>query len=102
MGMENFCCQIPEIKETLSRSQGLLETFQKANNITLLARKFVLSPREGEVLMYLSQGINAKEIASMLRLSTTTVRTHIQRILKKLQVHSMLEAVALALGKNHS
>lgn len=102
MGMEYFCRQIPEVNETLSRSKGLLETFQRANNVTLWVRKFGLSPREGEVLMSLTQGSNARDIASRLGLSTTTVRTHIQRILKKLQVHSMLEAVALALGKNHS
>ena len=62
-----------------------------------LKKNFSLSHRECEVYLAFAQGFVAKEIAVLLGLSTATVRTHIQRILKKCQVHSKVEAVALLL-----
>jgi DNA-binding NarL/FixJ family response regulator len=53
-----------------------------------------LSPRENEILEYLSKGYRYKEIASQLNISTETVRTHLRRIYEKLQVRSGTEAVA--------
>jgi len=58
-----------------------------------------LTRREIEILCLLSRGLVAKEIAENLNLSNATVRTHIQRILQKLKVHSKLEAVVLAIQK---
>ncbi|MFQ5780037.1 MAG: LuxR C-terminal-related transcriptional regulator [Nitrospiria bacterium] len=55
-----------------------------------------LTSRESEVLALLGRCLVAKEIASKLQISTETARTHIQRILKKLHVHSKLEAVIVA------
>ena len=55
-----------------------------------------LTPRELEVLGLLAQGLNQPAIAGRLFISPTTVGTHIQRILAKLDVHSRAEAVALA------
>ncbi len=55
-----------------------------------------LTPREREVLGLLVAGSNSSEIARALTVSPNTVRTHVQSILAKLQVHSRLEAVAFA------
>lgn len=55
----------------------------------------VLTPREREVLACLAGGKARREVASQLRMSTNTVRTHVQNIMNKLGVHSILEAVAL-------
>jgi DNA-binding NarL/FixJ family response regulator len=55
-----------------------------------------LTKRQTEVLRLLGAGSTSKEIARALRISRHTVRTHVQSILQKLQVHSRLEAVALA------
>jgi DNA-binding NarL/FixJ family response regulator len=55
-----------------------------------------LTPREREVLGLLAKGISGRDIAERLFLSRNTVRTHIQNILTKLQVHSRLQAAALA------
>ena len=59
-----------------------------------------LTPRQREILLLLSRGVRARQIAASLTLSETTVRNHIQAILLALGVHSQLEAVALvhALG----
>ena len=55
-----------------------------------------LTPREHEVLALLVQGADGGEIARRLGISRNTVRTHVQSILTKLQVHSRLEAATLA------
>lgn len=58
-----------------------------------------LSRREQEVLTHLAKGMSNDEIATALFLSRATVRTHVQNILNKLDVHSRLEAIALARGE---
>jgi len=61
------------------------------------ARYARLSPREREVLGRLAAGDDADRIAAALFISTQTVRSHVQRALDKLEVHSRAEAVALLL-----
>lgn len=55
-----------------------------------------LSPREREVLGLLGEGADHREIASRLTISPHTAKTHINRLLGKLGVHSRAEAAALA------
>jgi NarL family two-component system response regulator LiaR len=52
--------------------------------------------RELEVLKLLSKGMNTQEIGCDLFVSRFTVRGHIRGILRKLDVHSMAQAIALA------
>lgn len=59
-----------------------------------------LTLREREVLRLLAKGLGTQEIADQLFVSSATARNHVQHILNKLDVHSRLEAVALAL-RNH-
>jgi two-component system, NarL family, nitrate/nitrite response regulator NarL len=61
----------------------------------LLAQQ--LTSREREVLALLVAGANSGEMARRMMVSPHTVRTHVQAILSKLQVHSRLEAAAFAL-----
>ena len=56
-----------------------------------------LTKRERELLELLASGADRRCIATALGLSSNTVRTHIRRVLAKLEVHSTLEAVSLAL-----
>lgn len=55
-----------------------------------------LSARELEILVSLAQGKSRPEIADALTISPNTVRTHINNLLRKLDVHSVLAAVAVA------
>jgi PAS domain S-box-containing protein len=55
-----------------------------------------LTPRQAEVLRMLEHGRSTDQIAEQLHLSTETVRNHIRAVLRKLNVHSRLEAVAVA------
>jgi DNA-binding NarL/FixJ family response regulator len=59
-----------------------------------------LTLREREVLRLLAEGLGTQEIADQLFVSSTTARNHVQHILNKLDCHSRLEAVALALRNN--
>lgn len=60
------------------------------------ARLAALSPREKQVLSCLVAGMSTDAIASHLFLSRNTIRTHVHNVLRKLNVHSALAAVALA------
>jgi two-component system, NarL family, nitrate/nitrite response regulator NarL len=55
-----------------------------------------LTARERDVLGMLVEGASSELIAQRLSISPNTVRSHIQSILPKLQVHSRLEAAAFA------
>ncbi|WP_168221247.1 response regulator transcription factor [Actinomadura sp. WMMA1423] len=56
-----------------------------------------LTPREREVLQCMVDGLGRAEIAERLCLSANTVRTHTQNLLAKLDMHSALEAITLAM-----
>jgi DNA-binding NarL/FixJ family response regulator len=51
-----------------------------------------LSPRERELLDFLSEGLSNKEIADRMSLSVETVRAYLKRIYDKLHVRSRTEA----------
>jgi len=55
-----------------------------------------LSPREREVLVQLARGATTAEIAEVLVISPSTVKTHISHILEKLGAANRAEAVAQA------
>jgi DNA-binding CsgD family transcriptional regulator len=57
-----------------------------------------LTPIELRVLFYLVKGYPAGHIATVQKMSLSTVRAHIRSIFRKLQVNSQLAAVALANG----
>jgi DNA-binding NarL/FixJ family response regulator len=54
------------------------------------------SQREQEILLFLAQGYNNKEIAKSLEISPNTVKTHLSNLFDKLQVGNRTQAVAEA------
>ena len=62
----------------------------------MIAKAPPLTEREREILRWLADGLQNKEIAQKLGISLATVRNHIHNMLEKLDVHSKLEAVSLA------
>jgi PAS domain S-box-containing protein len=60
-------------------------------------RLATLTAREAQVLALLAADHTLPEIAGELGLSHVTVRNHVQHVLRKLGVHSILEAVAVQL-----
>ena len=83
----------PEVKSILrSVSQTQPRQLKDERN----SQAVPLTGREKEVLCHLAEGMSTKAIGERLYISPITVKNHVQSILKKLQVHSRVEAVALA------
>lgn len=57
-----------------------------------------LTPRELDVLRSLAAGHSTGRVAVLLGISPETVRSHVKSLLRKLGVHSRLEAVSVLLG----
>jgi len=55
-----------------------------------------LTPREREVLILVAQGMSNADVAVQLFISEATVRTHLARVMAKLEVQEKSQAVALA------
>jgi DNA-binding NarL/FixJ family response regulator len=59
--------------------------------------KVTISPREKQIIEFISLGLNNKEIAEKILLSTSTVDAHRYNILKKLEVKNTAEMITKAI-----
>lgn len=55
-----------------------------------------LTSREHEVLQLLAQGLSNAEIGTQLYIGETTVKTHVTRVLQKLDVRDRVQAIVVA------
>jgi DNA-binding NarL/FixJ family response regulator len=81
-----------------SVTRRLVEKFMQPSRLpaataSLLGR---LTPRETEVLKLVARGLKNSEIAESLFLSESTVKTHVARLLSKLELRDRAQAVVLA------
>ncbi|MEF7613315.1 response regulator [Aquincola sp. MAHUQ-54] len=58
-----------------------------------------LSPREREILDEIAGGASNKEVARALGIAETTVKIHVQHILRKLDLSSRVQAAVLVAGR---
>jgi DNA-binding NarL/FixJ family response regulator len=81
-----------------SITRRLVERFAPGDPVRppLHADLSALTPRELEVLQLLARGLSNAELARQLTLSEATVKTHVGRILTKLQLRDRVQAVVLA------
>ena len=66
-------------------------------NVEKLGPDYKLTQKETEVLKHLSEGKSYKMVADQMHISYFTVNSHIKKIYEKLHVHSLGEAVSLAI-----
>jgi DNA-binding NarL/FixJ family response regulator len=90
---EGECYLPPRFVPTLL--EQLRTALSEGEQSNLLDR---LTERERDVLSLMVCGLDRPAIAGRLYLSLNTVRTHVRNILAKLEVHSGLEAVSIALS----
>ena len=60
----------------------------------------ILTGREIEILQWVEQGKSNNEIAQILQISHLTVKNHVQKILRKLDVQNRAQAVAKGINLN--
>jgi DNA-binding NarL/FixJ family response regulator len=92
LGADDFIAKPYATDELLARVRRFADSARGASSSAFGQ----LTPRETEVLRLLAEGLNPEEIAAHLFISSKTVATHIEHVLKKLGVKSRLQAVALA------
>ena len=76
-------------------AKRVLGTFQAKHEVN----KYNLSPREIEVLQWLTKGYSIKQISQEMLIAFDTVRTHLKNIYQKLHVNCGKEAIVKALGE---
>src|SRR3989454_7620101 len=92
--------QVVQAERSAARGEALIAPYMLARLVRGLQKKdragpaTPLTPRELEGLRELSMGHDNEAGAKNLKMSPNTVRTHVQNILSKLNVHSKLEAVS--------
>jgi len=86
----------PELTAVLAKAvQGDLAEDDNVDNIFS-----ELTPRETEILCLVAEGQSNKVIANNLGISDGTVKLHVKSILRKLDVHSRVEAAVMAVQKS--
>lgn len=78
--------------------QGKPQEQEKIEPATPLSE---LTPREQEILGHIAEGESNKVIARNLGISDGTVKLHVKAILRKLGVHSRVEAAVIAVEHGH-
>ena len=92
VGADDYVVKPYAADELLARVRNLVRRSVPATH----ARSERLTKREREVLQLLADGLRQGDIAERLFISQRTVGTHIENILRKLDVQSQTQAVALA------
>lgn len=78
-------------------TRRLIERFAPSDAAKTLHRDLAtLTPRELEILQHLSRGLSNAELAAQLHLSEATVKTHVTRILTKLDLRDRAQAIIVA------
>jgi DNA-binding NarL/FixJ family response regulator len=77
-------------------TKRVIEQFTRIPRRTSPAELDELTAREREVLRLITQGLSNAEIGQVLFISETTVKTHVTRVLQKLDLRDRVQAVVFA------
>lgn len=84
----------PVIAESMTAK--LVMQFRSGNHVTTTPEREKLTPRERETMVCLARGESNKEIARHLDVAESTVKIHVQNILKKLNLTSRVQIAVYA------
>ena len=84
----------PVIAESMTAK--LVMQFRSGNNVSTAPEREKLTPRERETMVCLARGESNKEIARNLDVAESTVKIHVQNILKKLNLTSRVQIAVYA------
>jgi transcriptional regulator EpsA len=73
---------------------------EQGQALNRMVTRDVLTAREVEILNWVEQGKSNNEIAQILAISHLTVKNHVQKILRKLNVQNRAQAVARGISLN--
>ncbi|MGN1079795.1 MAG: response regulator transcription factor [Alphaproteobacteria bacterium] len=69
---------------------------KKSDTIKVKQRELTITPKQKEVLFYLAQGYQNKEIAYKMGLSVSTIKLHLAGLYLRLNVKSRIGALIIA------
>jgi DNA-binding NarL/FixJ family response regulator len=92
LGADDYLVKPYAPDELLTRVRNLVRRSPRPGRVA----SDKLTKREGEVLQLLAHGLRPDDIAERLFITKSTVGTHVENILKKLDVQTQAQAVALA------
>ncbi|GAA4864652.1 response regulator transcription factor [Kitasatospora terrestris] len=79
-----------------SVTRRLIASFARGGDAAPVADLSALTPREREVLGCIGAGLSNGQIAARLEMAEATTKTHVSRILAKLELRSRVQAAILA------
>lgn len=82
-----------------SMTAKLVMQFRSGMNAPVVVEKEKLTPRERETMVCVARGESNKEIARNLNVAESTVKIHVQNILKKLNLSSRVQIAVYAVER---
>jgi len=81
-------------------ADGYLQKLKAKPSPDRIKTESQLSKREKEILTFIVNGLNSKDIADKLNLSVRTIEVHRFNMMKKLNVKNVIELVRIAMSNN--
>lgn len=78
-------------------TQIILDGALKKDSIPVGLTRGCLTSREREIVQLVAEGKSSKEVASVLGISTKTAETHRMNVMRKLELHSVVDLVRYAM-----
>jgi DNA-binding NarL/FixJ family response regulator len=78
-------------------SPGIPDAVAGSINNVKSCKPATLTKREGEILRLLADGRTTRQIAAVLKISSSTIQTHVRNIMLKLDLSSTAELIKYAL-----
>ena len=92
-------CVLSQALRAVNRNERFLDPAIEQNSLATMLNDDALSRRELDVLGLVAEGLSNKQVAERLHLASTTVRDHLQSVMRKLNVNSRTGAAVAGFRK---